>query len=935
MMKWIGYVFGGLLLLAGAGRAEPMKRPNILLLFADDQRADTIAAWGNPHIHTPHLDKLAGRGFRFRNAYCFGSNSGAVCVPSRAMLMSGRSWLHVKHDLAGVRTLPEVLRDAGYSTFATGKWHNGDASLRRAFPEARSVFLGGMSDHTKTPVADIVAGKLTNKRQAEKFSSEQFADAAIGFLENHRGPEPFFCYVAFTAPHDPRNPPEAYRQRYYQKPPPLPANFRPLPAFDNGFTKNIRDENLAGYPRPESAIRDQLCEYYGLITHLDEQVGRILATLEKTGRARDTIVIYTADHGLALGSHGLLGKQSLYEHSMKPPFIVAGPGVPAGGSSDAFAYLFDLFPTLCDLARAKTPEGLAGQSLRPVWTGEKKSLRDTVFLPFGNLMRSIREGPWKLIVYPPIGHRELFHLEKDPHEVRNVAEEQANAATVERLLDRMRAAQKDMGDTQPLSVAKPRPKEVRFDDFERKPDPWQPDWIVKKYFTTQASSNPPAKPNVVIVYCDDLGYGDLGCYGHPSIRTPNLDRMAREGMKFTNFYSAASVCTPSRAALMTGRLPIRSGMCSDTRRVLFPDSAGGLPADEITLARALKRQGYVTACVGKWHLGHRPEFLPTRHGFDRYFGIPYSNDMDRRANVGPKGREAFREPRSAYWNVPLLRGEKEIERPADQPTLTRRYTDEAVQFVREHRSKPFFLYLAHSMPHVPLFASPAFAGKSERGLYGDVVEELDAGVGRLLATLREEKMDRNTLVFFSSDNGPWLVFGDHGGSAGLLREGKGSTWEGGMRVPGIAWWPGTVPAGVTTTELACTMDLFTTAVKLAGGAVPDDRVIDGVDLTPVLTGQGKSPREAMFYYRGTKLYAVRWGPWKAHFITQSAYGSDKAIEHELPPLYHLGRDPGEKTDVAKQHPEVLTKIRALAQEHRRGVRPVASQLEKRLPAEKK
>jgi len=254
---------------------------------------------------------------------------------------------------------------------------------------------------------------------------------------------------------------------------------------------------------------------------------------------------------------------------------------------------------------------------------------------------------------------------------------------------------------------------------------------------------------------------------HPTIRTPNLDRMAREGQKWTNFYVAACVCTPSRAALMTGRLPIRTGMCSDRRRVLFPDSAGGLQPDEITIAEVLKGQGYATACVGKWHLGHLPQYLPTAQGFDSYLGIPYSNDMDRVAE-SPKGRAAFLEPRIEYWNVPLMRNEKIVERPTDQNTITRRYTEEAVRFIRANKDQPFFVYLAHSMPHVPLFASSGFKGRSLRGLFGDVIEEIDWSVGQVLDTLRELGLDNNTLVAFTSDNGPWLIFDEHGGSAGCL-----------------------------------------------------------------------------------------------------------------------------------------------------------------------
>jgi arylsulfatase A len=450
--------------------------------------------------------------------------------------------------------------------------------------------------------------------------------------------------------------------------------------------------------------------------------------------------------------------------------------------------------------------------------------------------------------------------------------------------------------------------------------------------TTAATAE---SPNVVVILCDDLGYGDLGCYGHPTIRTPNIDKMAAEGMKFTNFYSAAEVCTPSRAALLTGRLPLRSGMCSDTNRVLFPDSAGGLQTSEVTLAKALKAKGYATTCIGKWHLGHLPEYLPMKHGFDSFFGLPYVNDMDRVPDKGPKGRAAFFEPKVEYWNVPLMRGEKIVERPADQHTLTKRYTEEAVQFIRTKKEKPFFLYLAHAMPHVPLFASKDFAGKSPRGLYGDVVEELDWSVGEVLKALQEEKLDRKTLVFFTSDNGPWLQFNEHGGSAGLLRDGKGSTFEGGMRMPAIAWWPGTISAGATTQEMGSTMDLFVTAVKLAGGDVPADRPIDGFDLTPLLTGKGKSPRDVMFFYRGTKLFAVRHGPWKAHFITQVAYGKGDRIEHDPPLLYHLGRDPGEKIEVAKDNPDAIAKLKEIAAKHRETMKPGELQLDKRNPEAKR
>ncbi|MDQ2657188.1 MAG: sulfatase-like hydrolase/transferase, partial [Bacteroidota bacterium] len=289
------------------------------------------------------------------------------------------------------------------------------------------------------------------------------------------------------------------------------------------------------------------------------------------------------------------------------------------------------------------------------------------------------------------------------------------------------------------------------------------------------SQNEKSGLNFIIILTDDQGYGDVGCYGHPSIKTPNIDNMAAAGQRWTSFYSAANVCTPSRAGLLTGRLPLRSGMCSDSRRVLFPDSNGGLPQSEITIAKLLKTAGYRTAAIGKWHLGHLAPYLPTKHGFDSYYGIPYSNDMDRVSTL--PAREAVMNAKTEYFQVPLMHNEEIIEKPADQNTITKRYTEQAVRFISENKTNPFFLYLAHSFPHVPLFASESFRGKSERGLYGDVIEEIDWSVGQILKTLKEKKLDKKTIVIFTSDNGPWVLYDQHGGSAGPLYGAKGTGYE--------------------------------------------------------------------------------------------------------------------------------------------------------------
>jgi arylsulfatase A len=443
----------------------------------------------------------------------------------------------------------------------------------------------------------------------------------------------------------------------------------------------------------------------------------------------------------------------------------------------------------------------------------------------------------------------------------------------------------------------------------------------------------PTRPNFVVIFADDLGYGDLGSFGNPVFRTPNLDRLAAEGQRWTQFYVAASVCTPSRAGLLTGRYPVRSGM-TGPRSVLFPDSGGGLPAGEITIAEALAKAGYVSGAFGKWHLGHLPQYLPTRQGFATYWGIPYSNDMDEVPGSPDYRAGARADPRfqanPADYNVPILRDGKQVERPADQYTITRRYTEKAIEFIRAHRDRPFFVYLAHSMVHIPLFASPEFQGHSRAGLYGDVVEEVDWSVGRIVATLQELGLEKRTLVVFTSDNGPWLIFDTHGGSAGPLRGGKGDTFEGGFREPTIFWGPGQVTRRVVR-GLGSTLDLLPTFCALAGVKPPSDRILDGYDLGPVLRGEGKSPRDEMFFYRGREIFAARVGPFKAHFVTQSGYGGDSPVHHDPPLLYQLENDPAERFDVAARHPEVLERIRRRVEAHQATVEEVPDQLAIPLP----
>jgi arylsulfatase A-like enzyme len=441
---------GKLFLLLCAFLITPIKsaatqQPNFVFFLTDDQRADTIRALGNRAIQTPNIDRLVQNGTAFTQAHILGAQQGAVCVPSRAMMLSGRTLFRIREDLKDIETWPVKLREGGYQTFMAGKWHNGRESVQRIFPNARAVFLGGMSDQNKVKVADIENGAVVNERIEDTYSAELFTDSALKFLETQTPAQPFCLYLAYTTPHDPRTAPTAFRARYRAREMKIPPNFLPEHPFDNGELK-VRDENLLPHPRTPDAIQKEIADYYAAITATDAQIGRVLDDLKERGLEKNTVIIFAGDNGLAIGSHGLLGKQNLYEHSMRVPLIISGPGMPKGKRTAGLVSLNDLAPTICELAGVPAPAGSEALSLTPFFSRKNDNGRKQIFTAYRDIQRAITDGRWKLISYPKIHRVQLFDLNYDPHEIRDLSEDPKHEKTLIRmkfLLEREQTAAAD------------------------------------------------------------------------------------------------------------------------------------------------------------------------------------------------------------------------------------------------------------------------------------------------------------------------------------------------------------------------------------------------------------------------------------------------------------------------------------------------------------
>lgn len=916
--------------------AEPAfgRRPNIILVMTDDQGYFDLSCHGNPVLKTPHLDRLHSQSMRFTRFQV-----SPTCAPTRSALMSGRApfYVGVTHTILerermklGVPTMPQMLRDAGYTTGIFGKWHLGDQDPyrpdRRGFDEVFIHGAGGIGQSYAGSCGDAPGNKyfdpaiLHNNKfvKTKGFCTDIFFDQAMHWIEQVKGKQPFFAYIPTNAPHGPMIAPEAYRK-----------------------------------PFVEQGVKGGSVGFYGMISNIDDNMGRLMAKLDEWQLADDTILIFMTDNGPSAttynGNHK--GKKgSVDEGGTRVPFFIRWPGVlQPGVDVDRIARHFDILPTFAEIAGARPKEAdqLHGRSLVPLLKDPRTDWEDRyLFFHKGRWAKggadksmwtgfAVRSQRFRLV-----GTDSLYDMQADPGQKVNVIQQHPDVA------EKMLAAYESWWKgARPHMVNEDAPlegpntfKAMYWKQFNidppppKKKPPKQKSPQKKPLNQTTRKSDEPAtpsaslpptasslqspasslqsdlcdsatddQPNMIVIYMDDLGYGDIGCFGSTKNRTPVIDQMARDGMRFTDFYVTSGVCTPSRSSLMTGCYPRRVNMHIDEngKWVLFPVARKGLHPDEVTVAEVLKEQGYATACIGKWHLGDQPGFLPTDQGFDFYYGIPYSNDMHRK-----------------FAPLPLLRNATVIEAPVQQKSVTRRYTDEAIAFIERHAEQPFFLYLPHTAVHLPLFPGEAFVGKSQNGKYGDWIEEVDASTGEILKTLDRLSIAGKTLVIFTSDNGS---NGRNGGSNAPLKGFKGDTDEGSMRVPCVMRWPDRIPAGTTCREVASTLDLLPTFAAISGGQIPQDRALDGHDIRDLMFAKqgATSPHEAFFYYHTTQLQAIRSGKWKLVLPhSEKLRGwSGKAKDTPLQ-LYDLHADIDESNNVASEHPQVVARLQALGQRAR-------------------
>jgi uncharacterized sulfatase len=842
-------------------------KTNVLFLFADDQRADTIAALGNPVIRTPNLDRLCRAGVAFNRAYMQGGFNGATCVPSRAMLLSGQSLFHVDEQLLRDETWPAAFGRAGYTTFMSGKWHNGPKSLPLCFQIARGVFAGGMTNPLKAQLSNLAGDRLTPPQPADKHACAVFADEAIRFLREHRG-GPFCCYVPFDAPHDPHIVPDEFPVHYDPDKIPLPPNFLPQHPFDNGEMR-IRDEVLLPHPRSPADVRRMIADYYRYISYLDMLIGRVLDSLEASPHAKNTIVVFAADSGVARGSHGLIGKQNLYEHSIRVPLIVAGPGIAAGKRTDAMCYLYDVLPTLGATCGVPAPPKSEGMNLTATLRNPDRAARPDLLFAYQNVQRAIETPQWKMIRYPKADQTQLFDLKNDPYEIHNLAaapEHAAKAAELTALLNRELAA---AGDNEPRRGGKrPTPK-------KREPQ------RISKAGATAPSGG---RPNVVLIISDDQGWTDYGFMEHPQIRTPHLDKMAADGLVFPRGYVPSSLCCPSLASIITGLYPHQHKIaCNDPPGNIGSNAwrAGRQQMDRDieavpTLPRVLSQHGYVSFQAGKWWLDNF-----ARGGFTH--GMT-TGDPKKGGRHGDEGLD--------------------IGRKTMQPVF---------DFIRQAKGdgKPFFVWYAPMLPHQPhnpperLLAHYRTQAPNEHvAKYWAMVEWFDETCGQLLDFLDQQNLASNTLLLYVADNG-WV----QGPAGGSVRS-KLTPYDAGLRTPIILRWPQHVKPR-RSDALAMSTDLCPTVLAALGierpATLPGVNLLDESAVAARKTIQGECFLHTFENLdRPADNLLWRWiidGDWKLIVPHRSAAAKAK------PELYNLTVDPHEKANLAAQQPDRVEALR--------------------------
>ncbi|MGB0292355.1 MAG: sulfatase family protein [Luteolibacter sp.] len=883
------------------------EKPNFVVILADDLGYADLGCYGAKDIKTPHLDALAKDGTRFTDFYV----PAGQCTPTRAAFLTGsypqrvHSHQLFNGDHLGLNpdevTIAELLRDRGYRTGCIGKWHLGNKPPFHPNSHGFDEFYGFLSPSYDDKAKRLIHRnrKLVTTGPESSIITDDLTEEALKFIRKNKE-QPFFLYLAHDMPHVPLE----------------------LPAKRRGVSKG---------------------GIYGdVIEHLDASIGRVIDELQRQGLEKNTVVIFTSDNGPALhwsvetGSALPLrgSKHTTCEGGFRVPGIAWGPGIiPAGKECSELLTIMDLLPTFVQKAGGKVPNDrvIDGKDVWPLLTGEKgaKSPHEAFFYYKRHTAGKVREGriegvrvgKWKLRV--PLTHWhdqakqrkgdfKLAQLKMEADGELPPWSKRKKSAIANLKLIQQRAAvekiglydlSKDIGESNNLAGKHPeKVKELHalmktFDKSLRansRPcgninNP-QPKPQAKTKTKTERTAN------FIVILTDDLGYGDLGCYGAKKIKTREIDRMAAEGMKFTDFYATAPICTPTRASLMTGCYPSRVGPGSPLHT---PDKTG-LHADEITIAEMLKTKGYATAYIGKWHLGHQPEFYPTRHGFDFFYGTPLGHCFDTEG-MRKKGKHCDL----------FLRNEKPIPFPPHE-TLTEVLTEESIKWIHSKKDQPFFLFLSHPMPHGPVACTEKFRGKSKGGPYGDAVEAIDWSTGRILDTIRELKLDQDTFVVFTSDNGActnnWGVDVDWLGTNAPFRGKKQQGWEGGLRVPFVVWGPGRIHPGSSISEVASIMDLLPTFAVLSYAKLPQDRIIDGKDISPLfcMEPDARSPHEAFIYHaRGGERCGIRMGKWKLLVDTDTA-----TWKHKGTALYDLSTDPGEKTNLAAKHPDKVKALKA-------------------------